>query len=99
MVKIKASVQSAQDKHFIDIALDSDVVRIPISEDNPNQVKSAFNKLLERTRSGQFTIELESDSDDLFSHVAKEYIAQLNRELQEIWKEMKQHKLVGSEAR
>lgn len=98
MVKAKASVQSAEDKYYLDVALETEVVRIPISDDNPNHVKRAFNKLLERTRSGQFAIELTSDGDDLFSHVAKEYIAQLNRELKEVWKEMKQHELLDSEA-
>ncbi len=99
MVKVEASVQCAHDKYFLDIALEGEVVRLPISDDNPNHVKSAFNKLLERTRRGQFAIELSSDGDDLFSHVAKEYVGQLNRELQEVWKEMKQNKLLSGEAR
>jgi len=97
MVTLKASVQSANDKHFLEIALESDTVRLPISDDNANQVKSAFNRLIERIRSGAFVIKLDHVGDDLFSQVAKEYIVQLNKEIQEVRKEMKQFKLLDED--
>lgn len=97
MVKLSASVQSDGDKHYIVIALESYSVRIPMSDDNPNQVKSAFNRLIERTRSGEFTIELDKVGEDLFSQVANEYIGQLNREIQEVRAEMMEFKLLGEE--
>ncbi len=97
MVTVKACVVTVQEKYFLEVTLEQESVSIPISDDNPNRVKSAFNKLLERTRAGPFAIELTSDTDDLFTHVATEYIAQLNRELQEVWKEIEQHKLVSGD--
>jgi len=97
MVTLKASVQTADDKRFLDITLESGAVRIPISDDNPNQVKSAFNRLIERIKSGAFIIELDEVGDDLFSQVANEYIGQLNKEIQEVREEMKKFKLVGED--
>jgi hypothetical protein len=97
-LKVKASVQSTGDKHFLEIVLDSETVRLPISDDSPNQVKSAFNRLIERTRSGAFVIELDRAEDDLFSQVAKEYIVQLNKEIREVREEMKQFKLLGEDS-
>ncbi len=94
MVTVKASVQNEGEKYFLDIALEEGSVRIPISEDNPNLVKSAFNRLIERTRAGEFKIELVDVGDDLFSQVAKEYISQLNKEIREVRAEMKQFKLL-----
>ena len=103
METIKASVVEEDDKHFIEIANDGDDVRLPISEDKPNEVKSAFNKLIERIKEGEFEIELEDEGDDLFSQVAKEYITQLNSEIAEVRDEMIQYGLtdddeVGEEA-
>jgi polysaccharide deacetylase 2 family uncharacterized protein YibQ len=97
MVKVKASVQSDGEKYYLEIELESEAVRIPMSEDNPNQIKSAFNRLIERARSGGFAIELDKVGDDLFSQVANEYISQLNRELQEVRTEMRQLKLLAAE--
>ena len=94
METLEASVIEEDDKHFIEIATDGEGIRIPISEDKPNEVKSAFNKLIERIKEGEFEIELEDEGDDLFSQVAKEYITQLNREIAEVRDEMTQYGLI-----
>lgn len=97
MVIYSASVQNVGDKFFLEIVLEDEAVQIPISEDKPAQVKSAFNKLIERTRSGEFCIELEPVGQDLFSQVAKEYIVQLNREIKQVRAEMKRFKLLDND--
>lgn len=94
METLKASVVEEDDKHFIEIEIDGEDIRIPISEDKPNEVKSAFNKLIERIKEGEFEIEFEDEGDDLFCQVAKEYITQLNREIAEVREEMAQHGLI-----
>jgi len=94
METLEASVVEEDDKHFIEIATDGEDIRIPISEDKPNEVKSAFNKLIERIKEGEFEIEFEDEGDDLFYHVAKEYITQLNREIAEVRDEMTQYGLI-----
>jgi len=97
METVEASVVEEDDKHFIEIVTDGEGIRIPISEDKPNEVKTAFNKLIERIREGEFEIELEDEGDDLFSQVAKEYITQLNREIAEVRDEMIQYSLIEDE--
>jgi len=97
MEKIKACVMQIDHKYFIKIEAEDAEIRIPISEDKPNEVKSAFNKLIKRIKEGEFRIELEVVDEDLFSHVASEYIKQLNQEIQEIHGEMKQYGLVQAD--
>lgn len=95
MEQIKASVIQVEQKHFIKIEAGDREIRIPMSEDKPNEVKSAFNKLIERIKDGEFRIELQEVGEDLFSQVANEYITQLNREIPEVYGEMKRYRLVA----
>jgi len=94
METIKATVVEFEEKHFIKIETGKEEIKIPISEDKPNEVKSAFNKLIARIKEGEFEIELEDIGQDLFSQVANEYVTQLNREIQEVRGEMKDYGLV-----
>jgi hypothetical protein len=94
---LKASVVEQNDKHFIEIATNEEGIKIPVSEDRPNEVKSAFNKLIEKIKEGEFEISLEDEGEDLFTQVAKEYITQLNREIAEVRDEMIQYELIEEE--
>ena len=94
METIKATVDSKDDKYYIKIEIGDEEICIPMSEDKPNEVKSAFNKIIARIKVGEFQIKLEEVEEDLFSQVANEYIIQLNREIQEVHREMKQYDLV-----
>lgn len=94
METINATVSEVDGKHFIKIEAGATQINIPLSEDKPNEVKSAFNKLITRIKEGPFQIMLANVGDDLFSQVSNEYIAQLNREIQEVHGEMRQYGLV-----
>jgi len=94
METIKATVENLDDKYFIKIKAGDEEISIPMSEDKPNEVKSAFNKIITRIKAGEFQIKLDEVRDDLFSQVANEYLTQLNREIQEVRGEMKQYGLV-----
>lgn len=94
METVKATVVEIDEKHFIKIVADGEEINIPISEDKPNEVKSAFNKLVARIKEGDFEIKMEDVGQDLFSQVANEYITQLNREIQEVRGEMEKYGLV-----
>lgn len=94
MEMIKATVEQIEEKYFIEIKDGEDTIRIPISEDKPFEVKSAFNRLIARIKGGEFQIELDNVGDDLFSQVANEYITQLNREILEVHGEMEQNDLL-----
>ena len=94
MEVIKAEVKNKDDKYYIRIDSGDNGIIIPLSEDKPNDVKDAFNKIITRMKDGEFLIELENIGDDLFSQVANEYIIQLNREIKEVRGEMKEYDLV-----
>lgn len=94
METIKATVVEHDNKHFIEIETENDKISIPISEDKPNEVKSAFNKLIALIKDMEFQIGLEEIGPDLFSQVANEYITQLNREIREVRDQMKGYGLV-----
>lgn len=91
---INATVESLDDKYFIKIKTGDEEISIPMSDDKPNEVKSAFNKIITRIKEGEFQIKLGEVGEDLFSLVANEYLTQLNREIQEVRSEMKQYGLV-----
>jgi hypothetical protein len=95
METIKATVVQVEEKHLINIEDEGHTIRIPMSEDKPNEVESAFNRLIARIKDGEFQIELAEVGEDLFSQVTNEYITQLNREIQEVHSEMKQYGLVA----
>ena len=97
MVTLEAMVECIEEKYFLKINVEEKPVSIPLSDDNPNEVKSAFNKLIQRIKIGEFTIKLDKVGDDLFSMVANEYLTQLNREIQEIYSQMKAHNLLKIE--
>lgn len=94
METIKATVVEHDNKHFIKIETENDNISIPISEDKPNEVKSAFNKLITLIKDREFQIGMEKIEPDLFSQVANEYITQLNREIREVREQMKGYGLV-----
>lgn len=94
METIRATVESLDDKYFIKIKTGVEEISIPMSEDKPNEVKSAFSKIITRIKGGEFQIKLEGVGEDLFSQVANEYITQLNREIKEVHGEMKEFGLV-----
>jgi hypothetical protein len=95
METTKAKVIQVEEKHHLVIETGDGEIRIPLSDDKPNDVKSAFNKILARIKTGNFKIELEGVGDDLFSQVAKEYVSQLNKDIPTIRTEMEKRGLVA----
>jgi hypothetical protein len=95
---VEAVLVTVEEKYFIDI-LEDPKISIPISDDDPNAVKSAFNFLIERLKKGMFTISLNDTDKDLFYHVAVEYIEQLNGELKTVYQEMEQNGFVDDGAK
>lgn len=85
---LKAFVRVDEEKYTLEVELGDEVAIIPLSQDQPNEVKGAFNKLIIRLKSGLFRIELQECGEDLFSQVSKEYLVQLNSELEEVFGEM-----------
>ena len=96
METIEAELVSEEDKYSIKINTDP-VIMIPISVNDANAVKSAFNALIGQLKNGLFGITIKEAEEDLFYHVATEYISQLNSELAEVYQEMEQNGFVEVE--
>lgn len=96
MVTLEATVEHKDEACFLKINVEDGAVTIPLSHDDPNAVKSAFNTLIQRISLGEFTIQLDEVGEDLFSMVANEYLTQLNREIQEVHSQMKEYGLLKS---
>ena len=69
METIKANIVQVDEKYFINIENEEHKIRIPMSEDKPNEVKNAFNRLIDRIKDGKFQIELTELGDDLFTQL------------------------------
>lgn len=85
---LKAFVRVDEEMYTLEVELGEGVAIIPLSQDKPNEVKSAFNKLIVRLKAGLFRIELQECGEDLFSQVSREYLGQLNSEIEEVFGEM-----------
>jgi hypothetical protein len=67
---------------------DDQKFEIILTDDNPNSIKGVFNSLLKDLKKGLFKFELEDDSSDLYNHICKEYLTQLNVELNTAFNEL-----------
>jgi hypothetical protein len=90
MDTVEAELVTEGESYFIQIN-DNPSIRIPISEDNANVVKTAFSAILRRLRKGSVKIVLKETKEDLFFHVAREYLEQLNGEIVEAYAAMVEH--------
>lgn len=95
MESLEAVVIEEAGEHVIRIERPPDSIVIPLSRNDANAVKEAFNKLLQVVQLGQVSILLKDVREDLFSQVAQEYLKQLNEELKEIRKEMERKGLAA----
>lgn len=94
MDKVEAELITEGESYFIQIN-DNPPIRIPISEDNANVVKIAFSSILRRLRKGSVEIVLKETKEDLFFHVAREYLEQLNGEIVEVHAAMEEHGFIN----
>ena len=81
-------------KTYLVLKIDSQELEIILTDDNPNNVKDVFNKLLIELKKGLFEFKLKDDTQDLYYHISQEYIKQLNIELLSIYNELKDYELI-----
>jgi hypothetical protein len=93
METLNVVVRELDKKHFL-IIVSEEEIAIPLSEDKPNEVKNAFNKLILRLKQGPCRLQFTGDGEDLFSQVAAEYVKHLNKEMREVRAEMEKHGLI-----
>ena len=91
----KALITRGDQDTILALHVNEEQLNITLTDDNPNNVKIVFNKLLKQLKNGVFNFELEDSKEDLFYHVSKEYITQLNAELSSVYKELEDYELLN----
>jgi hypothetical protein len=90
----KATIKREDIATYLILELDGKDLKITLTDDNPNLVKTVFNDILKELKKGTFRFELEDNSEDLFHHICKEYITQLNAEIVIVYRELEEFKLI-----
>ncbi|WP_091315139.1 hypothetical protein [Flavobacterium terrigena] len=91
----KAIIERNTAEATLKLLVGTDELNIVLTDDKPNEVKSVFNKLLLHLKNGEFEFELTDDKEDLYFHICKEYIIQLNSELKSTYTELRDNGLLN----
>jgi hypothetical protein len=94
MEKYNAKIVREDAKASLLLEIPGKPLNIVLTEDKPNDVKNVFNDLLHQLKSGLFEFDLQSDKEDLFFFISKEYITQLNTELISVYNELNDYGLL-----
>ena len=97
MATHNATIERKDNSAILKLALGSEELKIILTEDNPNEVKSVFNKLLSHLKNDEVAFDLKDTSEDLYYHICMEYITQLNAELKSTHAELKDNELLNKE--
>jgi hypothetical protein len=98
MVTHEAEIIEVDKEYLLALKMPDNMLKIAITQDVPNDVKKVFNELISSLKNGVFKFALnEIEDKDIFYHVAREYISQLNSELNVIYKEMKEYNLLEAD--
>lgn len=93
----KATIQRGENDTLLVLELGDGQVQINLTDDNPNNVKEAFNSILKGLKKGQLEFQLEDETPDLFNNICVEYLKQLNAEIKAIFKELEEYELTETE--
>jgi len=94
----EAILEEVDSEHYLSLKIGDTVLKIPLTKDEPNEIKKVFNALIIRLKKGPFNFTMvEKEDGDLIYHVAKEYVKQLNTELSEVYQELEHNQLLEQE--
>lgn len=93
----KATIKRKEPNTYLVLEVGDNPIKITLTDDNPNNVKSAFNLLLRELKKGLFEFKLEDESSDLYNNICVEYLNQLNAEIKTIHSELEEYKLTEKE--
>lgn len=92
-----AEVTEVDSENYLSLNIEDEKLLIPLTKDEPNEIKKVFNKLVVFLKKGPFKFSMEDKEDgDIIENVAKEYIGHLNTELDDIYKELTDSNLIES---
>lgn len=95
-IKKVATIERSEQCSSLKLSINEQEFNIILTEDNPNNVKNVFNSLLKELKKGLFQFELEDEKQDLFYHICKEYLIQLNSELKSVYDELLELELLDN---
>jgi len=96
METYNAEVIEKESEHYLSFDVDGEKYNMPLTKDEPNDVKNVFNQLIIHLKKGPFIFTMQEKEDgDIIYHVAKEYLDQLNSELGDIYKELEESNLIN----
>ena len=95
MATHNATIERKETGATLKLVIGDEELNIVLTEDNPNEVKSVFNKLLIHLKDHEIEFNLTDDKEDLYLHICKEYITQLNAELKSTYKELEDNGLLN----
>lgn len=90
----KASIKRDKSNTYLVLETSNKPLQIILTDDNPNSIMTAFNGLILELKKGLFQFVLEDTKEDLYTHICKEYIKQLNAELTEVFNELEDYELL-----
>ncbi len=93
----KATINRGEPNTHLVLEVVENQVQITLTDDNPNNVKSAFNSILKELKKGLFEYKLEDETQDLFNNICVEYLKQLNVEIKAIYGELEEYELTVNE--
>ena len=91
----EAIVTVVGSEHFLSLKMKDADLNVPLTKDEPNEIKKVFNELIVHLKKGPFKFSMsEKEDGDLICQVAKEYVKQLNKELIDVDRELEDHQLL-----
>lgn len=93
----KATIKREQLHTYLVLAIGENPIQITLTDDNPNNVKSAFNLILKYLKRGLFEFQLHDESSDLYNNICVEYVNQLNADIRTIHAELESYELTENE--
>jgi hypothetical protein len=93
----KATIKREEPHTYLVLEVGDNPIQITLTDDNPNNVKSAFNLILKELKKGIFEFVLEDENSDLYNNICVEYLGQLNAEIKSIHTELEEYELTETE--
>lgn len=92
----EANVDEIDSEHYLLLKLDGKILKIPITKDEPKEVKSVFDELIKSLKNGPIEFKFkEVENGDIICQIGKAYISQLNTEMQKVYDELKSYDLLN----
>lgn len=93
MATKKATIKREENSTDLVLEVGEGSVKIILTDDNPNNIKTAFNSILKELKNGLFEYVLEDQKSDLYNNICIEYLKQLNTEMEIIHSELTEYNL------